>query len=278
MSLSTAKSSLSTPKKSPATPITDSPGTWRHPRLPEILRRQEATSFSDKNVRRIAINVVILAGVVILYTVISRVLPSRKTFPYLVWYYARCVYWGVLCIPFFNIATNLIPLVKPKDDFSDIPLTPGQRRLLGLPPTSAPPTQGSVFSTPPRYSRTPSISGSAGSKRSFSSSPLSNRSISNYGSPAVGNGSGSGNLGGLGSPGSPLLQKAMNGARRSSFSSLGSPSSSFGASTSTSFWGGVPDSPSPNPAKRNNTIGLNNKWLYERGRDRRSSGNAWLYA
>lgn len=38
----------------------DSPGTWRHPRLDEITRRRDATNFSEKNVRRIAYNIVAL--------------------------------------------------------------------------------------------------------------------------------------------------------------------------------------------------------------------------
>ncbi|KAI5867254.1 NPCC-domain-containing protein [Durotheca rogersii] len=283
MSLSTAQTAVSTPKKSTEAPVTESPGTWRHPRLPEIIRRQEATNFGEKNIRRIAINVAVFVGTIVAHALLTRLLPPKKAFPYLVWYYSRCAYWVVLSIPLLNIAVNCLPLVRPKDDLSDIPLTPGQRRLLGLPPSSAPPTPGSAFSTPPRYSRTPSISGSAGSRRSFSTSPLSNRSISsNFGSSGTltGNGSLNASYLGLGSPGSPLLQKAMNGARRSSFSnSLASSTASasiMNASTSSSFWGGVPDSPSPSPSKRINTLGLNNKWLYERGRDRRSSANAWL--
>jgi nucleoporin POM34 len=39
---------------------TESPGTWRHPRLDEITRRRDATNFSEKNVRRIAYNIVAL--------------------------------------------------------------------------------------------------------------------------------------------------------------------------------------------------------------------------
>ncbi|KAI0095794.1 NPCC-domain-containing protein [Hypoxylon sp. NC0597] len=281
---STAPTAVTTPQKStPATPpVTESPGTWRHPRLPEIIRRQDATNFTEKNVKRIAINVFILLTCMLLHSVLSQYLPPRKWWGYTTWVYARYTYWTVLAIPIFNIGTNLLPLIRKKDDFSDIPLTPGQRRLLGLPPTNVPPTPGSVYSTPPRYARTPSISGSAGSKRSFSGSPRS--TASNDGSPTRG----SGNLGGLGSPSSPLLHKAMNGARRSSFGSLGSPNllgtsvgsslgASFGASTG-SFFGGVPDTPSPiPPAGKRSTIGLNSKWLYERGRDRRSSGSAWLH-
>ncbi|KAF3056632.1 hypothetical protein GL218_06581 [Daldinia childiae] len=276
MSLSMAKTIVTPKKQTPSTPpVTDSPGTWRHPRLQEITQRQEATTFTDGNVKRIAVNIVVLIALIFLHSLLARVLPSKKSFPYAVWNYSRYAYWTVLAIPLFNIGTNLLPLLRPKDDLSDIPLTPGQRRLLGLPLTSAPPTPGSAYSTPPRYSRTPSISGSAGSKRSFSASPRS--STSNFGSSIGLNGNG--NLAGLASPQSPLLQKAMNGARRSSISSLGSPSP-MGASTGfSSFYGGVPDSPSPSPANgKRSTVGLSSKWLYERGRDRRSSSsNAWLH-
>ncbi|KAI1135128.1 NPCC-domain-containing protein [Hypoxylon sp. FL0543] len=273
MSSSRSQTAITTPKKStPATPpVTESPGTWRHPRLPEIIRRQEATNFTDKNVKRIVINIVVLCACILVHSLLARYLPPRRWWGYTAWSYARYTYWTVLAIPLFNIGTNLLPLARKKDDFSDIPLTPGQRRLLGLPPSSAPPTPGSAYSTPPRYARTPSISGSTGSKRSFSGSPASND-----GSPTRGNG----NFSVLGSPSSPLLHKAMNGARRSSIGSLGSLGSSsiLGASTG-SFYGGVPDTPSPTPpAGKRSTIGLNSKWLYERGRDRRSSGNAWLHS
>ncbi|KAI1762711.1 NPCC-domain-containing protein [Hypoxylon sp. FL1150] len=264
---------VSTPQRQPAaTPVTDSPGTWRHPRMQEIIRRQEAATFTNKNVQLIALNVALFAITIVIHGLLARVLPGKKTFPYLVWYYSRYVYWAILAIPIFGIGTNLLPLVRHKDDLSDIPLTPSQRKLLGLPPASAPPTPGSVYSTPPRFSRTPSISGSAGSKRSWSGSPRS--PFSNQGSPIAGNGSA--NLGGFGSPSSPLLQRAMGGARRSSLGSLGSPS--LGASTATSLFGGVPDSPSPNPtAAKRSSVGLNNKWLYERGRDRKSSAGNLLY-
>lgn len=46
-----------TPVKQLAEPkvSTDSPGTWRHPRIDEITRRRNATTFSDRNVRQIAV-------------------------------------------------------------------------------------------------------------------------------------------------------------------------------------------------------------------------------
>ena len=175
--------------------------------------------------------------------------------------------WFVLhLIPLFNIGVALSPLFRKPDEMNDIPLTPAQRALLGLAPSSVPPTPGSTYSTPPRYSRTPSVSGSVGSNRSYASSPLSGR-----GSPAPG-----GLLGG--SPyspaGSPLLQKAvtggLNGGRRSSF---GSPAP-LGVSSGTSLFKDIGSTPSPTAGKRS-SVGLNSKWLYERGR-RSSGGGNWL--
>ena len=291
------KTVVTTPKKSTTEPVQESPGTWRHPRLAEIRKRQEVVTFSERNVKQIAINVCALAALVVLKVLAARTfrwnLPHKCVFTlpepelpqpgitsnaYLTLSLASGI-WGLfVCICgvlLFNIGANFWPLVRTPDDLSDIPLTPGQRRLLGLPPSSRPPTPGSAYSTPPRFSRTPSV-GSASSRRSFSTSPASNR-----GSPINGSGSinGAGGFAGIGSPSSPLLQKAMNGARRSSIGSLGSPSPSLGASLGASLF--VPDSPSPNPAAatgKRSSIGLNSKWLYEKGRERRASGNARLFA
>ncbi|KAJ3458472.1 hypothetical protein MRS44_012581 [Fusarium solani] len=223
-------------------PVTDSPGTWRHPRLDEITRRRNATTFSEKNVRQIAYNVIALLGFCV---------PTSFRI-YLSWA------WFILqLIPFINIGIACLPLIRPKDDLSDIPLTAAQRSLLGLEPSSAAPTPDAQFSTPPRYSRTPSIAGSVGSRGSYTSSPLSGR-----GSPAL--------QGSTGSPlGSPLFQKSVNfgNGRRSSIGSA----SQFGASSTTIPFSD-PTSPSPSGGKRT-SVGLNSKWLYEKGR--RSSGNAW---
>ncbi|KAM0813507.1 putative Nuclear pore complex component [Seiridium cardinale] len=270
MSSSTLQKTLSTPTKAAPSPAPESPGNWRHPRLQEITRRQNASTFSDKNVRKIAWNVAAITLVTALISIVYKYTPIA---PY--GGLANTISWAYrlfLCAPIFNIGLALLPLVRPKDDLSDIPLTPGQRKLLGLQPSSAPPTPGSVYSTPPRYSRTPSISGSTGSKRSFSGFD----SPSAYRSPTEGNSGGLGAYGPAFSPaGSPLIHKALNGARRSSLGSIGSPGSlgkSFGASTS--IFGGGPDSPSPSPLNgKRSTVALNNKWLYERGR--RGSGNAW---
>ncbi|EDN02715.1 conserved hypothetical protein [Histoplasma mississippiense (nom. inval.)] len=130
------------------------PGTWRHPQLKEIVRRQNASTFGDRNVKKIALN----GGSML----------NIPTYPDL-------VLLAIRLLLLLNIVVALYPLYRPKDDLSDIPLTPSQRSLLGLDPShSAPATPGSKYVTPPRY-RLSSGSRTA-SPISPSSSPLSGRS------------------------------------------------------------------------------------------------------
>lgn len=176
-------------------------------------------------------------------------------------------------LPLWNIAIACQPLVRAKDDLADIPLTPAQRKLLGLPPSSKPATPDTKYSTPPRYSRTPSIAGSTG-KQTPTSSPLSAS-----GSPLLINGSPYSPVV------SPLLQKAVGYSPRRSISqgshsplnasTFNASTTSFNAST-TSFASSIfsepPATPSP-PGGKRSSVGLNNRWLYERSR--KSSGNVW---
>jgi nucleoporin POM34 len=177
--------------------------------------------------------------------------------------YATYTYHGLQLLFTYNTIVAVMPLFRKKDDLSDIPLTPGQRKLLGLAPTSQPPTPGSQYATPPRYAKIPTpLSGSPASRGSYPTSPLSAS-----GSPA-------------GSPfspsASPLLQKTMaggglNGARRSSW---GTPSP-LGPGASRNALPDTPGTASP-LAGKGASVGLNNRWLYEKGR--RNSGNTRLYS
>ncbi|KAK4680251.1 hypothetical protein QC764_211440 [Podospora pseudoanserina] len=136
----------STPTKQISSPsaFTESPGNWKHPRLAEITARQARTTFSQKNVLQIVYNVVAIAGVQVLRRFLLPHLPIRlEKLPY-----GSYIPLTLLLIPLFNILLALLPLVRPKDDLSDIPLTPAQRDLLGLPPIRAPPTPASDISTP----------------------------------------------------------------------------------------------------------------------------------
>lgn len=272
----------------PITSVTDSPGTWRHPRLNEITRRRNATTFSDKNVRQMAFSV---GGIIFIWllqaltklkffqnayansklyiTSVPRGLKQLTLFGSVPSPFRTYLDWGCLVLqlaPLLNIVAACMPLLRKEDDLSDIPLTAEQRKLLGLAPSSAAPTPDAKYSTPPRYSRTPSIAGSIGSNRSYTSSPLSGK-----GSPLVhGSGGGSGSYSPLGSPLFKRGLDASTNGRRSSISN-GSP---FATSTSTNLFAEPPASPSPAGGKRT-SVGLNSKWLYERGR--RSSGSAFLH-
>jgi nucleoporin POM34 len=64
MMSSSTKVLASTPKpgRSKPLPIPDSPGTWRHPRLDEIARRQTAATFTNKNVNTLIFNGTVLLG------------------------------------------------------------------------------------------------------------------------------------------------------------------------------------------------------------------------
>jgi nucleoporin POM34 len=179
---------------------------------------------------------------------------------------ATWTYYILQLVFAYNIILACWPLFRVKDDLSDIPLTPAQRKLLGLPPSSKPPTPGSQYITPPRYARTPTpLSGSPASKGTYSNSPIS-------GSPGQGNRSESP----FSPSASPLLHKAigaagLNGARRHSY---GSASPLWpGASRMSGLE--MPGTPSPTTTK-GASVGLNNRWLYEKGR--RNSGNPLLYA
>ncbi|KAK4868140.1 hypothetical protein LT330_007338 [Penicillium expansum] len=258
----------STPKAtSPVAPPipegTLTPGKWRHPQLDEIVRRQHAATFDQKNVKKLVWNG---AALIMSWTFGSTFKTySRQIFDTNHMY--QEVPLLVLQLFFiFNVLVALYPLFRPKDDLSDISLTPTQRSLLGLDPAVTPPaTPGTTFVTPPRYRLSTSRKASPASRQS---SPMSanasfserRSSISTPFSPAS----------------SPLLYKAMsNGGResvqRQSFGSA-SPlalSNSFGESTMSMG----PSTPSPLMGKRG-SLGVKNKWLYERSRRLSASGGA----
>ncbi|KAI9777247.1 MAG: hypothetical protein M1839_008977 [Geoglossum umbratile] len=160
-----------------------------------------------------------------------------------------------------NIVIALMPLIKPKDDLSDIPLTPSQRALLGLDPNAASPLKpGSQYVTPPRYTRSStSRGGTPGSRSSsYSSSPLSGKGSAT--NKPIGGSSFSPST-------SPLLQKAVAGGgrdltRRQSYSSP-SPMGGSGSSLLSSV--AMPATPSPTSGK-GASVTLNSRWLYERSR------------
>lgn len=164
---------------------------------------------------------------------------------------------------FINILVAIFPLIRRKDDLSDIPLTPSQRALLGLDPNvSSPATPGGTFITPPRYalSSTPRSSTPPSRNSAYSTSPLSG-----YGSQVSLKDGQGGSSFSPASP-SPLLQKALGARDSTRRASYGSPSpNGIGAGVNSTSLVGLPSTPSPVSGK-GSSVGLNNRWLYERGR------------
>lgn len=174
-------------------------------------------------------------------------------------------YWSLLvfrAIFLYNIVLGFMPLARRyyPDDIADIALTPSQRLAMGLKPdVSVPLTPGSAYAspnyvTPPRYQKsTPRNSFSAhGSESPLSGSPRASMAKSTSNSPFSPN------------MGSPLYQKALNGGsttKRMSFGGNTPSSSLFGESSSSA----APSTPTPSTGKA--SVGLNNKWLYEKRRD-----------
>ncbi|KAH7071093.1 nuclear pore complex component-domain-containing protein [Paraphoma chrysanthemicola] len=265
---SAAPTTPSTPAAQSAQPVTPG-GSWKHPNFDEIARRQYATTFDERNVRAIVAN----AGLLFLSIYGNTIVSNVK----LLEYAATPINTVVRAVPFsewaivlvrlvfaVNIVIAFLPLVRRyyPDDIADIPLTPSQRASMGLKQdVLSPRTPGSQFAspnyvTPPRYQRSTPRSGSFSQDRS-SQSPVSGSPRANFGASSS-NSPFSPNT----STGSPLFQKALSGSATKRLSYSGSPMSSslFGESSSA-----LPGTPTPSTGKA--SVGLNNKWLYEKRRD-----------
>ncbi|RPB03594.1 hypothetical protein L873DRAFT_1787000 [Choiromyces venosus 120613-1] len=172
-------SAPSTPMKSaPATPAAT--GSWRHPALDDIAKRN-SNKRPDISFKRLTVNTLALTASFAMFTVFRKsdillsLTPSSPSFHQ----YFTYVLWAARCVLAFNIAESLTRLLTPADEFTDITLTPEQRKLLGLNPNtplSASASMGNIV-TPPRYTKsTPSSrAGSPSFGASTSGSPTLQR-------------------------------------------------------------------------------------------------------
>jgi nucleoporin POM34 len=195
--------------------------------------------------------------------------------------YTAYILHAVQLLLLINMAITLAPIFRRPDACEDIPLTPQQRHALGLPPMSRPatPQEEAQYVTPPRYSRSATPRSSFGSAGSFAdsmrvqarASPLSGRGSPNldssitlpFGSARRGSSSGS--------PfsASPLKDKIFN------TSELGR-RGSFGSSRGSLMGGDFDQMNSPGAKSGRASVGLNSKWLYQKGRNSPGMvGNSW---
>ncbi|EME82517.1 uncharacterized protein MYCFIDRAFT_82421 [Pseudocercospora fijiensis CIRAD86] len=252
-------------KSNPETPKQQT-GQWVHPRMDEVIRRRNATNFDSSNMQSILVSSAFLVVSLFLRSVLGYTFPLswlRAVHPYPLY-----AIWLLQAVLVANIGIALLPLFRKPDACEDVPLTPQQRQLLGLPPMSRPatPQEKEQYVTPPRFSNsTPRSSPASSLRAEASSSPLSGRSTPLDGSFRSGSGSpfASQTLRRAES-GSPLSGPAAglrSGAERRRLSYTGNSGSplALGAFDSSSFGS------TPSKEKRA-SVGLNNKWLYEKGR------------
>ncbi|KAK5134767.1 hypothetical protein LTR08_006142 [Meristemomyces frigidus] len=269
-------------------PAVSTPGQWQHPRMDEVMKRQHATNFDASNVRVLGLNAAILLASFLLPMLAHSALPP-SWLPTASPYYTTYPLHLIRLFALLNLALALTPLVRAPDACEDVPLTPAQRHRLGLPPMTRPatPQEESAWVTPPRYSPsgTPGSNSNSHSRAAGSESPLGGR--------------------GRGREGTPLqhsLRRSFSGS--SPYSSHQPPhqpspsptpnpySSPFRPPPTTSnsdhtrrtSLHSPPSAPSPagppfaTPPKtgtKHASVGLNSKWLYERGRGSpRGSGGA----
>jgi nucleoporin POM34 len=279
--MSLARTTSNSAQRTPATPGTPGTpsapvdqatpgGSWKHPKFDEIARRQYATTFDERNVRAIVAN----AGLLFLSVYGNDVVSQMKLLGYAAYVPPLAalplaltdMVLLLISTPINAVVRAVPPLVRRyyPDDIADIPLTPSQRASMGLKADMlSPGTPGSAYAspnyvTPPRYQRsTPRSSSFSNNDHSpLSGSPRNSFALSTSNSPFSPNAS----------AGSPLFQKALNSSTTRRLSYAGSPMSSslFGDSSSSA----TPGTPTPSTGKA--SVGLNNKWLYEKRRDSRS--------
>ncbi|KAF2768723.1 hypothetical protein EJ03DRAFT_375074 [Teratosphaeria nubilosa] len=250
------------PNKTPATPTSSSresprnstPGPWQHPRLEEVIRRQNATRFDGSNVRIIGINVALIAASFLTSAFAYHYLPSTTL--QTVEPYATYILYILRFFFTANIGIAIFPLLRPHDTCEDIPLTPAQRAQLGLPPMTrqATPQEKEQYVTPPRYSRSNTPQSGSSLRAEASDSPLGARG------------------------GSPLDGSFRRSASKSPFGSSKSRSSFRDSSPllGGSEFDAVASLGTPTKSNNRASVGLNNKWLYEKGRGSPRSSTAGL--
>ncbi|KAK3679868.1 hypothetical protein LTR78_000244 [Recurvomyces mirabilis] len=258
LSLTPSKSAgtVSSPQK-PATPsqqpspAISTPGQWQHPRMQEVIRRQNANRFDASNMRVIGLNVGFMVASIFIPHLAWNILPH----PWILAAEPYSSYFLYLLRAFFtlNVVLAFAPLFRPKDNCDDVPLNPSQRQLMGLPPMSRPatPQEEAQYVTPPRYSRSATPQSNNSLRAQASGSPLSGRGM---GTPMDGS----------------QLRRSFSGSPRPS--PLGTPTgqnsrSSFGRNSPLSTPEFDAAGSISTPTKSNKaSVSLNSKWLYEKGR------------
>jgi len=295
-----------------------SPGRFRHPKISEIITRQAATKLTPQRSWNALLNLTaLLATFSFNYIIRTRYviespilgLPQLLTITrsdvlllsifdtsIASWYHpymgtALLVLRLHFCIRIILALRPVIPYISEQDDFSDIPLTPTQRALLGLnPSTQSTPVSAASdvhYITPPKYRHSPGSTTNGGvitDRRSvsanYSDSPFSaSRNTFGFSQTPHSNRRASGSPFSQSPTASPLFHKAVNqSSRKVSDVDFSASTQSFGLGTGTGLGRSQslrersrrdslePGSPTPGTRSPQLVPGVNYKWLYEKGR------------
>lgn len=167
-------SKFSTPPNAykPSTPSEVPTGSWEHPSLKDIRRR---TVNKELVLRHVLINIAILVFIYLL----SRLGKRGPLHFYIGWIESqgsilsavvKYGHIGLQLLCFYNVVVGLSQLFQPPEKFDDLPITPSQRKLLGLPDS---PNSAKSSPSPPRY-----LKSSPQARLSPRPSPLSKSSSS----------------------------------------------------------------------------------------------------
>ncbi|KAJ8099308.1 nuclear pore complex component-domain-containing protein [Lipomyces tetrasporus] len=139
----------------PATPKEIPKGEWRHPAFDQLHDRVGKTEFTQATSRKMFLNA-------LAWLVYSVVLSWLKKWNWMqeLWamdekFARNMTYIGTILQMLFlwNIVDGLIRLLRPRDKLEDIPLTPNQRKLMGLDVNVTTSSPGKPL-TPPKYVKT----------------------------------------------------------------------------------------------------------------------------
>ncbi len=268
-----------TPKQVPTPSST--PGKFRHPLTTEILKRNATSTITERHVKSAVTNAAALLASFVFSNVyysryVQEQLESRTRIDAIsitrlmnttglsdaskVPSYALLFVRLLFCVNIALLLRPALPYAPIHDEISDIPLTPFQRQLLGLAPsTQSTPTSADSatgYVTPPRYRRVSNSPYSGGSNNGPDRGSADRRSISaNYSasplttsrytlgfsptpSQSVARRTASGSPFSASPTASPLFHKAINNQSQSQIADTdfnASTFSSFGTSTTTGF-------------------------------------------
>ncbi|KAK9356838.1 nuclear pore complex component-domain-containing protein [Lipomyces doorenjongii] len=139
----------------PATPNEIPKGEWRHPAFDQLHNRISKTEFTQATSRKMFLNALAWLVYSVAISWLSKWNLMQELWAVNEKFAKNMTYIGAILQMLFlwNIVDGLIRLLRPKDKLEDIPLTPNQRKLMGLDANVTTNSPAKPL-TPPKYIKT----------------------------------------------------------------------------------------------------------------------------